>query len=146
MSKKTKLLATLLVMAQMITLPGNSIVAKAETNTDNNVVSMENVTTGPGTKPDTAYCQVESENNTTMVVNGYSEEEVDQMVSQIETKVQEQSNTNEQQMSNGRQKTLGSYPTNNTSSDNNDAFVSMPVLFVICILFLLMISLLIFAN
>lgn len=117
-----------------------------DTYTDNNVVSMENVTTGPGTKPDTAYCQVESENNTTMVVNGYSEEEVDQMVSQIETKVQEQANTNEQQMSNGRQKTLGSYPTNNTSSDNNDAFVSMPVLFVICILFLLMISLLIFAN
>ena len=37
-------------------------------------------------------------------VNGYSEEEVDQMVSQIETKVQEQTNTNEQQMSNGRQK------------------------------------------
>ena len=29
---------------------------------------------------------------------------------------------------------------------NNNAFVSMPVLFVICILFLLMISLLIFAN
>lgn len=113
--------------------------------TDNNVVSMDNVTTGPGSKPDTAYCQVESENNTTMVVNGYSEEEVQEMVSQIEEKVQEQTNANEQQMTNARQKTLGTYPTN-SNNDNNNAFVSMPVLFVICILFLLMISLLIFAN
>ena len=41
MSKKTKLIATLLVMAQMITLPGNSIIAKAETNTDNNAIFEE---------------------------------------------------------------------------------------------------------
>lgn len=116
-----------------------------DTYTDNNAVSMENVTTGPGSKPDTAYCQIESENNTTMVVDGYSEAEVNEMVGQIESKVQEQTNSNEQQMTNGRQKTLGTYPTNNSDKDNA-AFVSMPVLFVICILFLLMLSLLIFAN
>lgn len=117
-----------------------------DTYTDNNVVTMDNVTTGPGSKPDTVYCQVESENNTTMLVNGYSEEEVDQMVGQIESKVQAQTNTNEQQMTNGRQKTLGTYPASSTSEKDNSAFVSMPVLFVICILFLLMLSLLIFAN
>ena len=37
------------------------------------------------------------------------------------------------------QKTIGTYPTNNNSSDQAAAFVSMPVLFVICILFILMI-------
>lgn len=116
-----------------------------DTYTDNNAVSMDNVTTGPGSKPDTAYCQVESENNTTMVVDGYSETEVNEIVGQIESKVQAQTNSNEQQMTNGRQKTLGTYPTNTSDSDNA-AFVSMPVLFVICILFFLMLSLLIFAN
>jgi len=116
-----------------------------DTYNNNNVVSMDNVTTGAGNKADTYYCQVESENNTTLIVSGYSEEEVNDMVNQIESKVQEQTDINEQQMTNGRQKTLGTYPTNNTD-DNNSAFVSMPVLFVICILFLLMISLFIFAN
>jgi hypothetical protein len=66
------------------------------------------------------------------------------MVEDIETKSEQYQSGMEQEKSNVRQKTIGTYPTNNNQNTSN-AFVSMPVLFVICILFVLMISLIIFA-
>lgn len=115
-----------------------------DTYMDNNPVAKENITTTSPDAMDQASCQVESENNTTLSVKGYSENEVNKMVENIESKVDEYQSGMAQEKSNVRQKTIGTYPSNNQTQTN--AFVSMPVLFVICILFMLMISLIIFAS
>lgn len=114
-----------------------------DTYMENNPVAKENITKSSADAMDRASCQVESENNTTLSIKGYSENDVNKMVEEIETKADQYQTTVEQEKSNVRQKTIGTYPTNNQQQTN--AFVSMPVLFVICILFVLMISLIIFA-
>ena len=88
--------------------------------------------------------QASSENNTTFVASGYSSNEVNKMVSDIESKSQTYASEQTNEKTNARQKTIGTYPNSNTTQDN--AFVSMPVLFVICILFVLMLALIIFAG
>lgn len=113
-----------------------------DTYADNNPVSKENINIEGSDSFDRVSCQVESENNTTLKIDGYTENEVDKMIKNVEEKTNENNNQNE--MTNSRQKTLGTYPTN--QAEENKAFVSMPVLLVICVLFILMIILLIFAN
>ena len=115
-----------------------------DTYIENNPIEKENIYTSAPDPMDRASMQVESENNTTLVVNGYTESDVNRMVEDIETKTEQYQSGMEQEKSNVRQKTIGTYPTNNNQNTSN-AFVSMPVLFVICILFVLMISLIIFA-
>ena len=102
-------------------------------------IEKENIYTTAPDPMDRSSMQVESENNTTLVVNGYTESDVNRMVENIETKADQYQSEVEQEKSNVRQKTIGTYPTNNNGTSSN-AFVSMPVLFVICILFILMIS------
>lgn len=112
-----------------------------DTYAENNDIYPENVSTS---KPDVfsrASCQVESSNNTVLSFRGYSQEEVNKISESIASKQKTAGETMEN--TNVRQKTIGTYPTNN---DQSHAFVSMPVLFVICILFILMISLIIFAG
>ena len=123
----------------------NKVMPKViDTYIENNPIEKENIYTSAPDPMDRASMQVESENNTTLVVNGYTESDVNRMVEDIETKSEQYQSGMEQEKSNVRQKTIGTYPTNNNQNTSN-AFVSMPVLFVICILFVLMISLIIFA-
>jgi hypothetical protein len=114
-----------------------------DTYAENNPIATANVSTTSADALDRATCQVESENNTILSIRGYDEATVGKYVDHIESKkiAPEASKENV----NARQKTIGTYPTNN-NSDQAAAFVSMPVLFVICILFILMISLIIFAG
>ena len=122
----------------------NKVMPKViDTYVENNPIERDNITTTAPDPMDRASMQVESENNTTLAVNGYTESDVNRMVEDIETKANDYQTGMEQEKSNVRQKTIGTYPTNNQTSSN--AFVSMPVLFVICILFVLMISLILFA-
>ena len=108
---------------------------------ENNDIYPENVQTSAPDAFSRAACQVQSSNNTVLSFRGYSSDEVAKISETITSKqkTESESLTN----TNVRQKTIGTYPTNN---DQNHAFVSMPVLFVICILFILMISLIIFAG
>ena len=108
---------------------------------ENNDIYPENVQTSAPDAFSRAACQVQSSNNTVLSFRGYSSDEVAKISETITSKqkVESESLTN----TNVRQKTIGTYPTNN---EQNHAFVSMPVLFVICILFILMISLIIFAG
>lgn len=123
----------------------NKVMPKViDTYVENNPIEKENIYTTAPDPMDRSSMQVESENNTTLVVNGYTESDVNRMVENIETKADQYQSEVEQEKSNVRQKTIGTYPTNNNGTSSN-AFVSMPVLFVICILFVLMISLIIFA-
>lgn len=123
----------------------NKVMPKViDTYIENNPIEKENITTTAPDPMDRASMQVESENNTTLVVNGYTESDVNRMVEDIETKSEQYQSDMEQEKSYARQKTIGTYPTNNNQNTSN-AFVSMPVLFVICILFVLMISLILFA-
>lgn len=112
--------------------------------TDNNKVYDENVTIYDGNRSGVVSCQIDSENNTTVLINGYSEESVQNLVNDItaKTKINEE---NANTYNNTRQKTIGTYPTNNKSDEKASAFVSMPVLFAILILFILMISLIVFS-
>lgn len=114
-----------------------------DTYAENNPTSKENVTIGGGNSSNTVSCQMESENNTTLIVDGYTKNEVNHMITNIESKSQSMTNQQELEKANVRQKTIGTYQNKN---NNTTAFVSMPVLFVICILFILMISLIIFAG
>ena len=112
-----------------------------DTYAENNEIYPENISTSA---PDTfsrAACQVESSNNTVLSFRGYTSDEVAKISDSIASKQKVESESKEN--TNVRQKTIGTYPTNN---EQNHAFVSMPVLFVICILFILMISLIIFAG
>ncbi len=114
-----------------------------DTYAENNPIATANVSTSSADVLDRASCQVESENNTILSIRGYDEATVGRYVEHIESKKQTTEVSKENV--NARQKTIGTYPTNN-NSDQAAAFVSMPVLFVICILFILMISLIIFAG
>lgn len=120
-----------------------------DTYAENNHIEHDNITISGGNRDDSVSCQIESENDTTMTINGYSQEEIDTLVTNIENKAKDQA-SQEAEKNSVRQKTIGTYQPNN-SSDNDStnqssAFVSMPVLFVICVLFVLMISLIIFAR
>lgn len=115
-----------------------------DTYAENNPIATSNVSTTSADALDRASCQVESENNTILSIRGYDEATVNKYVEHIESK--KASSEISKENVNARQKTIGTYPTNNNSSDQAAAFVSMPVLFVICILFILMISLIIFAG
>lgn len=115
-----------------------------DTYAQNNPIEQQNISVSSPDPLDRASCQVESENNTTFVASGYSSNEVNKMVSDIESKSQTYASEQTNEKTNARQKTIGTYPNSNTTQDN--AFVSMPVLFVICILFVLMLALIIFAG
>ena len=56
---------------------------------ENNPIEKENIYTSAPDPMDRASMQVESENNTTLVVNGYTESDVNRMVEDIETKSEE---------------------------------------------------------
>lgn len=113
-----------------------------DTYAENNQIDKQNISVSSPDPLDRASCQVESENNTTFMANGYSSSEVNKMVGEIESKSQTYSQEQTNEKTNARQKTIGTYPTNTQTN----AFVSMPVLFVICILFVLMLALIIFAS
>lgn len=118
----------------------NKIMPKIiDTYKNNNDVSKENINISGSNSVDRVSCEIESANNTTLKIDGYTENEVNMMTNNIENEKEE-----EQVNVNAKQKTIGTYPTNQT--EENSAFVSMPVLFVICVLFILMIILLVFAN
>lgn len=123
----------------------NKVLPKViDTYAQNNPIEQQNISVSSPDPLDRASCQVESENNTTFVASGYSSNEVNKMVSDIESKSQTYASEQTNEKTNARQKTIGTYPNSNTTQDN--AFVSMPVLFVICILFVLMLALIIFAG
>lgn len=114
-----------------------------DTYVENNDIYPENVSK---TAPDAlskASCQVESSNNTILSVRGYPEEQINQIVENVKSKKKEENMAMEN--TNAKQKTIGTYQPNK-NQHQAPAFVSMPVLFVICILFILMISLIIFAG
>ncbi|MBQ7104997.1 MAG: hypothetical protein IJN90_03995 [Bacilli bacterium] len=123
----------------------NKVLPKViDTYAQNNPIEQQNISVSSPDPLDRASCQVESENNTTFMASGYSSNEVNKMVSDIESKSQTYASEQTNEKTNARQKTIGTYPNSNTTQDN--AFVSMPVLFVICILFVLMLALIIFAG
>ena len=114
-----------------------------DTYVQNNPVYAENISKTAPDALDHASCVTESENNTILMINGYSDAETNRIVADIKSK--EKINSDSKENTNSRQKTIGTYPTNNLE-DHGAAFVSMPVLFVICTLFVVMISLIIFTG
>jgi len=114
-----------------------------DTYVDNNPINKEDIHVDGADAFDSTRCQIETENNTTMVIDGYTENEVNKIINNIESK--SNAVTQSEEKDNTKQKSIGPYQNNN-SNNQIAAFVSMPVLFVICILFILMISLIIFAN
>jgi len=113
------------------------------TYAENNSIETANISTTSPDALDRASCQVESENNTILSIRGYDEASVNRIVYDIESK--KITATESKENVNARQKTIGTYPNNN-DNEQAAAFVSMPVLFVICVLFILVISLIIFAS
>lgn len=115
-----------------------------DTYAENNPIYSENISKTSPDELDRASCMVESENNTVLSVNGYSDAETNAIVENVQAK--EKTNSEGKDMTNSKQKTIGTYPTNNNQSENDAAFVSMPVLFVVCVLFVLMLSLIMFTG
>ena len=90
-----------------------------------------------GNNPETATLSIDTESNTNLTISGYSTGEVEQIEEDIKEKVK----AREVSLEKSYQKTLGTYPT-----EEEAAFVSMPVLLVVIVLFALMICLVVFTS
>ena len=90
-----------------------------------------------GNNPETATLSIDTESNTNLTISGYSTVEVEQIVEDIKEKTK----AREVSLEKSYQKTLGTYPP-----EEEAAFVSMPVLLVVIVLFALMICLVVFTS
>lgn len=90
-----------------------------------------------GNNPETATLSIDTESNTNLTISGYSTVEVEQIVEDIKEKTK----AREASLEKSYQKTLGTYPP-----EEEAAFVSMPVLLVVIVLFALMICLVVFTS
>ena len=90
-----------------------------------------------GNNPETATLSIDTESNTNLTISGYSTVEVEQIAEDIKEEIK----AKEESLEKSYQKTLGTYPT-----EEEAAFVSMPVLLVVIVLFALMICLVVFTS
>ena len=90
-----------------------------------------------GDSPATSTLSVDTESNTNLTITGYSTGEVEVIAENIKEETKEK----EVELEKSYQKTLGTYPT-----EEEAAFVSMPVLLVVIVLFVLMLCLVVFTS